>query len=412
LTNTIQLTADFENFLHIRKKETDKNLTVFEQFITFIEKSITSFDKITLEIFDSFCVKIKRNSKRPLKTLKEFLIANNYLSNDTAYRLNKHAKKDLSHYITIFVKYLVRNNKAPATIDRYHKEVLMLENYLASHNITKMYQVDIHVLNNFITKLFHQTLERKNGLTKKRYCTSSMSHIITSVKVLFNCLMREEIIAYNPAALLRHPKEELKINLNYITLDETKTFFNLFPLDNLVEVRDKVLFFCFYTLGLRVSELIKLKIKNFNFEDLLVKIENSKGEKDRIIPIPKKCADAVKHYIKNIRPKLKTSKSGNYLFVSSKDGSAMKRSNIRLQHYRYLKIAGIEKQLTIHSFRNSIATHLNEYGLDIRYIQDFLGHEKPNTTARYAKVDMRQLKNIISKYHPKEISYGENKSTE
>lgn len=163
-------------------------------------------------------------------------------------------------------------------------------------------------------------------------------------------------------------------------------------------------------MGLRISELVKLKIKHFNFEDCLVKIENSKGEKDRIIPVPKKCSDAVGFYIKNIRPELTTKISGNYLFVTSKDGSAMKRSNVRLQHFRYLKIAGIEKQLTIHSFRNSIATHLNESGLDIRYIQDFLGHDSPNTTARYAKVDMRQLKNIIAKYHPKEISYGKNES--
>ena len=155
-----------------------------------------------------------------------------------------------------------------------------------------------------------------------------------------------------------------------------------------------------YGCGLRVSELIDLKISNINFKESYLKVDG-KGDKSRFVPLATYTAKLIKDYITEVRSKYKVNKKcEDILFLNSR-GSAMSRVIVFIIIKELTEKAGINKKISPHTFRHSFATHLLQNGADLRYIQEMLGHSSISTTEIYTHLKNEELRDVILNYHPR-----------
>ncbi|MCG8570385.1 MAG: tyrosine-type recombinase/integrase [Spirochaetes bacterium] len=185
--------------------------------------------------------------------------------------------------------------------------------------------------------------------------------------------------------------------------EEVNTFLDSICLDSGIKIRDRAIFETLYFNGMRSGELCNLKVSNIDFGNKEILIEEGKGGKDRIVPLGQSCQGFIKLWMKGMRKFfLKGKKDRGYLFVSIYGGK-LNTSAVSNRFNKYLSDCGIEvSKYTVHSLRHSCATHLLENGVDIRYVQELLGHSSVETTVGYTKLFVDSLKKIYKKYHPRE----------
>ena len=167
-----------------------------------------------------------------------------------------------------------------------------------------------------------------------------------------------------------------------------------------LELRDKALLETFYACGLRVSELINLKISDLFLSEEMIRVFG-KGSKERFVPIGSSAIKWIEEYLKNSRPLLeKKAKSQHVLFLNGR-GTKLSRMGIWKIVDKYAKLAGIKKEVHPHTFRHSFATHLLEGGADLRAVQEMLGHVDISTTQIYTHIDRDYIKQVHRDYHPR-----------
>jgi integrase/recombinase XerD len=154
-----------------------------------------------------------------------------------------------------------------------------------------------------------------------------------------------------------------------------------------------------YAAGLRVSELVKIKLQDVNVEAGFVRVFG-KGAKERIVPIGRYATDKIRDYIRDVRPRLLKSATSRYLFIA-RAGKPMTRQGFWKLLRGYAQKAGIYKKITPHTIRHSFASHLLEGGADLRAIQEMLGHSDISTTQIYTHIGREYLKNSHERYHPR-----------
>ncbi|HSD62216.1 MAG TPA: tyrosine-type recombinase/integrase, partial [Ignavibacteriaceae bacterium] len=165
-------------------------------------------------------------------------------------------------------------------------------------------------------------------------------------------------------------------------------------------LRDKALLELFYACGIRVSELINLKISGLFFKEEIIRVFG-KGSKERLVPIGSSAINWVTEYLKQSRPLLaKKSKSENYVFLNTR-GTKLSRMGVWKIVDRYAKEAKIDKEVHPHTFRHSFATHLLEGGADLRAVQEMLGHADISTTQIYTHIDRDYIKQVHRDFHPR-----------
>jgi integrase/recombinase XerD len=155
-----------------------------------------------------------------------------------------------------------------------------------------------------------------------------------------------------------------------------------------------------YGCGLRVSELVNLKISNLFFKDGFIKV-TGKGNKERLVPIGSIAQSEISYYISNLRPHVQVKKGNEDILFLNRRGSALSREMIFMIIKRLAVLAGIKKRISPHTFRHSFATDLVENGADLRAVQEMLGHESITTTEIYTHLDRDYLRSTIIQYHPR-----------
>jgi len=165
-------------------------------------------------------------------------------------------------------------------------------------------------------------------------------------------------------------------------------------------IRDKAILEVFYACGLRVSELINLKIVDLFLNENLIKVFG-KGRKERLVPIGSTAIACIENYLLQSRPFLKKNlQSENYLFLNNR-GKKFSRMGIWKIVKRYVEMSNIKKEIHPHTFRHSFATHLIEGGADLRSVQEMLGHSDISTTQIYTHIDRDYIKKVHKMYHPR-----------
>ena len=228
---------------------------------------------------------------------------------------------------------------------------------------------------------------------------SSQSRILSGIKAFYKFLNLEDIISIDPAALVEAPKIGRKLP-DTLSIEEINTLIDAIDLSKPEGARNKAMMETLYACGLRVSELINLKISNLQLNIDFLKV-TGKGDKERYVPIGPQAKKMIDIYRNEIRNHL-TIKKGqeDYLFLNRR-GSKLSRVMVFNIIKALVIKAGIHKTISPHTFRHSFATHLVEGGADLRAVQEMLGHESITTTEIYTHLDRSYLRETIVEFHPR-----------
>jgi integrase/recombinase XerD len=227
----------------------------------------------------------------------------------------------------------------------------------------------------------------------------TQARIISGIKSFYKYLLIEEKVDRDPTALLETPKVGRKLP-EILSVEEIDTIINAVDTKKPEGQRNKAILETLYSCGLRVSELIDLKISNLFFESGFVKIEG-KGSKERLVPISTKAIKEINLYLSEYRRNLRIHPDHEDILFLNRRGKKLSRVMIFTIIKNITKKLGLEKNISPHTFRHSFATHLIDGGANLRAVQEMLGHESIITTEIYTHLDKEYLKNTIIQYHPR-----------
>ena len=291
----------------------------------------------------------------------------------------------LKEYLTI-LRY--EKNLSENTVNSYKSDLQKFLTFLSESKVKDFSEVT----SNIIAKFFER--QRKLGVD-----SATSARYMSSIKGFFRFLENNSYIEKNPTEKLSPVKKARKLPA-VLTLPEIEMILNAPQTSETTGLRDKAILETFYSSGLRVSELINLKINDLFFDDEVIRVLG-KGSKERIVPIGSSAIKWLKEYLIRSRPHLeKKSKSQNIVFLN-KRGTKLSRMWIWKIFGNYAKEAGISKNIHPHIFRHSFATHLLEGGADLRAVQEMLGHADISTTQIYTHVDRNYIKQVHKDHHPR-----------
>ncbi len=227
----------------------------------------------------------------------------------------------------------------------------------------------------------------------------SQARIISGIKGFYKFLMIEEIVTNDPSALLESPKLGRKLP-DTLSFPEIESLLNSIDLSTAEGTRNRAMLETLYSSGLRVSELVELRLNNVFVDQGFLRVLG-KGSKERLVPIGREALKYMNIYVKEIRCHL-VAKPGseNHVFLNRR-GAGLTRVMVFTIIKNLAKDLGMKKSISPHTFRHSFATHLIEGGADLRAVQEMLGHESITTTEIYTHLDRDYLKQIIKDYHPR-----------
>ncbi len=225
----------------------------------------------------------------------------------------------------------------------------------------------------------------------------SSARILSALRNFFDWCVQEGETKENPAALVDSPKLG-KYLPAVLSVEEVSAIMDSVDLKSSTGKRDRAILEVLYGCGLRVSEAASLRISKINFEEGFVDVIG-KGDKQRLVPLGEMAADAIKAYLED-RPVPYSRAQENILFLN-KFGKSLSRVSIFNLVKKQAMIAGIQKEISPHTFRHSFATHLIENGADLRIVQEMLGHESILTTEIYTHIDSSTWHKAVLEHHPR-----------
>lgn len=292
----------------------------------------------------------------------------------------------LSKHIRNFIDYLsVERGLAANSLLAYASDLKKYAAFLSAHQIIDVQRITRDDVTQF---LFHEK-QRKQEV-------SSIARALVAIKLLHRFLLREGIVKEDVTSVLDSPK--LWKNLpSFLTLKEMEAILRMPNVRHPVGIRDRAILELLYATGMRVSELVGLRLEDLNLDSGFLKCRG-KGGKERIVPVGRDAKQAVLRYLAAVRQF--DGKTAN-LFTGLKRSERLTRQAVWQMVRRYARQARIRKKITPHTFRHSFATHLLEGGADLRVVQELLGHADILTTQIYTHITRDRLKSVYEQFHPR-----------
>lgn len=294
-------------------------------------------------------------------------------------------------YIRGYQNYLqIEKSLSKNTVDGYCRDIKKLNNFFNGNDDKKKIEdVNYQDFQNYLSYLNDLKINAR-----------SQSRVISSMRSFFKFLILEKIIKENPTELLENPKTGKKLP-EFLTIEEIELLVNQIDRSKKEGERNLAIIEVLYGCGLRVTELIELKISEIYWEEGFIRIIG-KGNKERLVPLGKIASKHLKIYLNEIRVHQKVKDLFvDHVFIN-KNGSKISRVMIFKIVKKLTEKAGIQKNISPHSLRHSFATHLVEGGADLRSVQEMLGHQSITTTEVYTHLDKNYLKQAILDHHPLE----------
>ncbi len=286
-----------------------------------------------------------------------------------------------------FVCYLTEVKKASAnTVMSYQRDLVKFNKFAESQGIPDIRRINPTNLNSYMLYM-----------EKEQFATSTISRNIATLKAFYGYLYREGHITENPAVKLKAPKIEKKIP-EILTMGEVDLLLSQPSATTNKGLRDKAMLELLYATGIRVSELISLKLSDVNLNGSYIHCQDF--NKDRVVPFGNVARNALKVYIRDARPAMITNNEEDALFTNC-NGIPMSRQGFWKLLKKYAKNAGIQADITPHTLRHSFAAHLVANGADLRSVQEMLGHSDISTTQIYARMNGQRIREVYAKAHPR-----------
>ncbi len=292
----------------------------------------------------------------------------------------------MEQLISDFVHYLdVERGLAPTTQTSYQQDLREFAAWLTGEQLGE-FPSELGVIQEFLR------------VQTSLKAASSMSRMISAMRKFYRYLLREEVITEDPMTLVASPKpaQHLPATLSSNEIDRLMAAPNVAkPLG----MRDRAIFELMYATGLRVSEVVNLRLDQLHLTLNLLQV-TGKGDKERIVPISPQAVEWVQHYLQEARPRLIKNGAPVQVFVNF-HGRQLTRQGIWKNLKAYIDALGIEKNVTPHTLRHSFATNLLANGADLRVVQELLGHSDISTTQIYTHLDNSHLVAVYHKAHPR-----------
>ena len=285
-----------------------------------------------------------------------------------------------------FINYLeYERNYSNNTIIAYKNNILQLINYLDSININDIKSVKYETIRGYLSYLH-----------ENKYKSKSISRMISSMRSFFKYLKVENVISNNPMTLISNPKLEKKLP-KYLTINEVEKILNVPDMNDKIGIRDAFILELLYVSGIRVSELVNIKLNDIEESQRRIKILG-KGNKERYVLYGSRCSELLKKFI-SVRSNFL--KYPNDYLILSKTGRKINTREIRNIINRIKTKAGISISISPHTFRHTFATHMLNEGADLRAVQELLGHENLSTTTIYTHLTNEKLRKTYLNTHPR-----------
>jgi len=243
--------------------------------------------------------------------------------------------------------------------------------------------------------------------TGQRLKTQTQIHALSYVQSLFRFLRQTKRIVFDPARVIRLPRQPQSIPSDILTPEEVKRMLAQPDLGTPTGFRDRCLLEVLWSTGMRANELVSLAVEDIDFAQSFCTILHGKGGKQRVVPVGQIALNWLREYIDQARPLLadphEPTRTGSAPLFLSRWGKRLEKSGLFFKLHAYRDRAGIRKHLTSHSFRHTLATEMLNSGADLRHIQEMLGHEKLTTTQRYLHIAKGDLKKVHAHTHPREV---------
>ena len=289
-------------------------------------------------------------------------------------------------YIDKYLEYLKVERKYSNKTILSYKDDLIEYNEFLGNNFTNILNIDMNIVNNYMKYLY----DRK--ITK-----SSISRKLSSIRGLYNYLVREDIIKENHFNKIQNPKRELYLP-KFLKDEELDKIFSVCNSNNPTEERDTLIIELLYATGVRVSELVNIKIKDINREEKLIKVLG-KGNKERMVIYNNHTKKALDTYLKDGYNYF-NKKSSEYLILN-KNGNKLSERYIREIINKKVSQASLDIKISPHTLRHTFATDILENGADLMTVKELLGHESLNTTSIYTHITNEQIKKTYNLAHPR-----------
>jgi len=295
-----------------------------------------------------------------------------------------------SEYLDSYKNYLqLEKSLSGNTVEAYLKDIKKFTDFLESNKFSKkpgeVTQDKIREFIDFINEL---------GMS-----ASSQARALSGIKSFFKFLLIQDEIERDPSSMIETPKIGRKLPV-VLTPDEIGALVMAVDLGSETGYRNRAILEVLYGCGLRVTELVNLKLTHVHFDEGFIKVQG-KGNKERLIPLGHKAKDTIISYIQNYRATLKIDRKDENILFLNRRGKKMTRVMIFTIIKDLAFKIDLQKNISPHTFRHSFATHLMEGGADLRAIQDMLGHESITTTEVYTHLDKEYLKDTIIRFHPR-----------
>jgi len=290
--------------------------------------------------------------------------------------------KDFIHYLRI------ERNLSPNTLNSYSHDLTRYCQYLSEKQIHQPEAIRLADLQEYIRVIMDLGLAR-----------SSIARNLSALRTFHQYLMGENLCRHDPTELLQSPRLPRRLP-QVLDLNEIELLLEKIDTTTGKGIRDQAIIEILYSTGVRVSELLSLKMQDIFFQNGVIRVFG-KGSKERIVPFGRRAAEALKHYITAVRSMLaRHQKSRDILFLNLR-GTPMSRMGVWKIIQEYVRLAGIHKPISPHVFRHSFATHLLEGGANLRDVQEMLGHADISTTQIYTHLDREYLIEQHRTFHPR-----------
>ncbi len=295
-----------------------------------------------------------------------------------------------ANYIKDFRTYLqLEKNLSKNSIEAYVSDIRRCYQYLTTQKLeNEIDKVSLEILQQYI-----------NWLSEFGISARTQARNVSSIKSFFQFLVYTGIIGTNPSTLLESPKLGRKLPV-VLTVTEIDRLVAAIDLSKPEGHRNKAIIETLYGCGLRVSELVSLKLSDIFPSEGFIKIKG-KGSKERLVPIGRTALNEINFYLEKYRNHLIIDKNAGDLLFLNRRGKGLTRVMIFTIVKELAQKAGIKKTISPHTFRHSFATHLIEGGADLRAVQEMLGHESILTTEIYTHLDREYLRQSIMEHHPR-----------
>jgi len=293
-------------------------------------------------------------------------------------------------YLKGFKAYLqLEKSLSGNSVDAYLHDAEKLSQYLEISGLSlSPGQVELSRLQDFLQWI------AELGISAR-----SQARIISGLRAFYKYLLLENEVSADPTELLESPRLGRKLP-STLSLPEIDQLIHAIDLSTDEGKRNKAILETLYGCGLRVSELVTLRISNLFFPDGFIRVIG-KGDKERLVPVGDIAQNEIRHYLTDVRTHIPVKKGQEDIIFLNRRGSGLSRVMVFTIIKNLAEKAGIRKKISPHTFRHSFATHLVEGGADLRAVQEMLGHESITTTEIYTHLDREYLRSTIIQYHPR-----------